>query len=231
MSRQLAFEKLDRDPLHERVYRQLRDAIISAQFEPGQKLTVRMISALFGTSTMPVRAALSRLVAERAVSAQANGTVMIPALTREQFAELVELRLLLEGAATLKAAVNISKKQLSALRKFGAELTSTAHNNDADRYIQATQDFKFTIFAAANSPALEDLIKRLWLQIGPFMRYYAKDVRGQIESDEHDAIIKALAKGDGLAAQAALEKDIRGGAAFLLAQANFAQPEDGSSAK
>jgi len=231
MTKQIAFEKLERAPLHERVYRQLRDAIISAQFGPGQKLTVRMISALFGTSTMPVRAALSRLVAEQAVTALANGTVIIPALTRNQFSELVELRLLLEGAATFKAASHITKKQLTTLRRYGAELTSTAHENDADRYIQANQNFKFTIFAAANSPALEDMIIRLWLRIGPFMRYYAKDVRSQIDSDEHDDIIEALARRDGPAAKAAIESDIRGGAAFLLAQADFAQPETASAVK
>ena len=64
MAKLPAFQHLGRDPLHERVYRQLRDAIIAAKFEPGEKLTVRAISTAFGTSTMP-RAGRSRKARRR----------------------------------------------------------------------------------------------------------------------------------------------------------------------
>lgn len=208
--------KLDRDPLHERVYRQLHDAIVSAEFEPGQRLTVRMIASAFGTSTMPVRAAFARLVAEKAIVAFANGTVAIPDLTRDGFLELVDLRLMLEGAAARKAAARITKSEIRTLRKLATQLTDAAENNEAKAYIEANRAFKFAVFDIAASPALRDLIERVWLQIGPFMSYYSQDVRVQIETDEHDAIVDALAKADGEAARRAIELDIRGGADFIL---------------
>lgn len=216
-----AFEKLERDPLHERVYRQLRDAIISAQFEPGQKLTVRMISASFGISTMPIRAALARLVAERAVTALATGTVAIPRLTRDSFLELVELRVLLEGTAIAKACGRLTPDDLDAIVAAGEDLTAAAHEADAERYIRANRSFKFMIFEGAHSPALVDLIERVWLQVAPFMRYYGYDVRRQIETDEHDAMVEALRRNDPEAARAALERDIRGGAQFILDTVEF----------
>ncbi len=215
------FEQLERDPLHERVYRQLRSAIIAAKFEPGQKLTVRMIATAFGTSTMPVRAALARLSAEKAVTTSANGTIIIPALTREQFLELVNLRLMLEAAATEKAARTVTGPELDRLAQIATELSEAAENNQADRYIQANQAFKFAIFEAARSPALFDLIERVWLQVGPFLRYYAKDVRSQIDTDEHHGVIDALARRDGLAARAAIERDISGGTRYLLETVEF----------
>lgn len=227
MSPTPAFEHLDRDPLHERVYRQLRDAIISAKFEPGQKLTVRMISAAFGTSTMPVRAALARLAAEKAVKATVNGTAIIPVLTRKQFRELVDLRLLLEGDATRRAALSITKQQVKQLRRYAAELSAAGEENHPERYIHANQAFKFAIFEAARSPALFDLIERVWLQIGPFMRYYAKDVRSQVATDEHDAIVEALGRGDGPAAVAALGRDVSCGMQYLLDTVDFDLVQEG----
>lgn len=226
MPQPVTFSKLERDPLHERIYRELRSAIISARFAPGEKLTVRSISSAFGVSTMPVRGAFSRLVAERAVIALANGTVAIPDLTREQFEDLVEIRLLLEGTATEKAVSSLARKDLAELKKIGAKLTAAAMANDAEAYLHNNRLFKFAIFHASGSPALEDLIERVWIQIGPFMRFYARDVRKQIDTDEHDAIIAALAAQDGPRARSAMERDIRGGAEYLLDLVEFFAPAE-----
>lgn len=217
------FSRLERDPLHERAYRQLRDAVMSAQFEPGQKLSVRMMASAFGTSTMPIRAAFARLVAEKALVTDANGTVAIPALTREQFSELVSLRLLLEGSATERAASRITSRQLKVLGKLANDITAASETNNAPAYIKANKSFKFAIFEAAESPAMFDLIERVWLQIAPFMSYYSKDdVRVQKETDEQDCIVRSLSARDAAEAKAAVERDISGGAHFLLEKASFA---------
>lgn len=223
MTEPIVFERLERDPLHERVHRELRAAIIAARFEPGQKLTVRAISTAFGVSTMPVRAAFARLAAEKAVTALANGTIYIPLLTLDQFEELIELRMLLEGIATAKAAELITTEQIDVLRQIADELREAIRVNDADAYLRLNQQFKFGIFRAAHAPALEDLIERVWLQVGPFMRHYAADIRGQLDTDRYDAVIAALRRADGGAARAAMEEDVAGGAAFLKRVAVFAE--------
>lgn len=230
MTEQVVFEKLERDPLHERVHRELRSAIIAARFEPGQKLTVRAISSAFGVSTMPVRAAFARLAAEKAVTALANGTISIPLLTREQFDELVELRILLEGVATEKAARLIEPGEIEELGQIAAALHDAVQANDADNYLQLNQKFKFTIFRAARAAALEDLIERLWLQVGPFMRHYAADIRGQLDTDQYDAVIASLRRRDGITARAAMEADVAGGAEFLKRTAVFAEDAAGPPA-
>lgn len=231
MTEQVVFEKLERDPLHERVHRELRSAIIAARFEPGQKLTVRAISSAFGVSTMPVRAAFARLAAEKAVTALANGTISIPLLTRAQFDELIELRILLEGKATEKAARIITADEIEALQQVARALHEAAEANDAEAYLQLNQQFKFALFRAARAPVLEDLIERLWLQIGPFMRHYAADIRGQLATDQYDAVIRALRHADGKTARAAIEADVAGGAEFLKRTAAFAEQDEPSSGK
>ncbi len=219
------FEKLERDPMHERVYRALRNAIFTASFTPGQKLTVRGISDAFEVSTMPVRAAFTRLVAEKALTAQANGTITVPVLTRAIFDELVGLRVLLEGIAAARAAPLITEAELTALDGFSAALTAATTGNDAKAYLEGNFQFKFAVFRAARSPALEDLIERVWLQISPFMRFFTEDVRGQADTDQHVETVAALRRRDGEGARAAMQNDILGGAEFLHRYAKFAEPE------
>ena len=51
--------------LYEKVYEELRNALMSGRFLPGEPLTIRGVAEALGTSIMPVREALRRLAAER----------------------------------------------------------------------------------------------------------------------------------------------------------------------
>ncbi|MGC9333129.1 MAG: GntR family transcriptional regulator, partial [Anaerolineae bacterium] len=51
-------------PLSDRVYEALRDAIIDGRLEPGQWLRQEALAQELGVSQMPIREALKRLVAE-----------------------------------------------------------------------------------------------------------------------------------------------------------------------
>jgi DNA-binding GntR family transcriptional regulator len=221
------FEKMERDPMHERVYRALRTAIFTASFKPGQKLTVRAISEAFEVSTMPVRAALTRLVAEKVVVAQANGTVVIPQLTRTMFEELVGLRILLEGVAAQRAAGLITPAELEEVERQAQVISSATRDNDAKAYLEGNFRLKFAVFRAARSPALEDLIERVWLQVSPFMSFYIEDVGGQADTDRHHQLVDALRRKDGEAARVAMQSDILGGAEFIRKFGSF---EDGDGA-
>lgn len=213
---EVKLKQLSRNPLHEQTYTELRKAIMSAKFSPGEKLTVRGVAAMLGISSMPVRAAFTRLVAEKAVVQDPNGSIYIPQMTRQHYKELIELRALLEGRAAEIAASLITPKEISALNKVANDLTRSSMENDAERYIELNQKFKFGVVAAAKSEALADLVERLWLQVGPFMRYYASEVSKQHVLDRHDEAVEALRKRDGPAARKAIEQDILDGANFLF---------------
>ena len=208
--------KLSRNPLHEQTYSELRAAIMSAKFSPGEKLTVRGVAELLGISMMPVRAAFMRLVAEKAVFQDAKGSVYIPKMTAAHYKELIQLRALLEGKAAEIAAPLITAVELAELAEIASQLTKASMEGDAEAYIDLNQKFKFGIVAAARSEALADLVERLWLQVGPFMRFYATEVSAQYELDRHEDAVKALKNRDGSAARKAIEADIIDGAEFLF---------------
>jgi len=207
---------LARDPLHQRAYEELRNALMAGRFAPGEKLKIRETAERMQISTMPVRAAFSRLVAERAVSQASTGSIVIPTMTSDQVGELMTLRAHLEGMATERATPLLTEADLRGLEKLVEKTINAAANKDSAGYLRNNQNFKFTIYKAAQMPGLFDLIERLWLQIGPFMSHYARGMPYPLSKDTHkQEILAALKRRDPIEARKALEKDVLYGMDFL----------------
>jgi len=67
---------------HESVYRTMRERILIGGFPPGMAVTLRGLADMLGVSVMPVRDAVRRLIAERALTMQDNRRVRVPEMTR-----------------------------------------------------------------------------------------------------------------------------------------------------
>src|SRR5512146_1224533 len=65
----LGAQRIERTSLAGRVYEPLRAALMMGDLKPGERLNCRAIAEEFGVSQTPVREALLRLVAERALVA------------------------------------------------------------------------------------------------------------------------------------------------------------------
>src|ERR1700741_2727017 len=90
---------IERETLNDRVYRELKNSIMIGAFRPGAELTLRTVAEALGTSFMPVRDAMRRLVTDRGLEVRPSRTIAIPVLTVEEFLELRHVRLFLEGEA------------------------------------------------------------------------------------------------------------------------------------
>src|SRR3954467_11455408 len=89
----------ERDTLQLRVYRALANGLKTGMFKPGEAVTLRTLATRLGTSAMPVREAVGRLIAERALVLLPNRSVIVPHMSRARFVELSETRQALEGIA------------------------------------------------------------------------------------------------------------------------------------
>src|SRR5215475_7570597 len=95
----------ERDTMRVRVYRSLARGLMAGMFKPGEAVTLRTLAKRLGTSAMPVREAVSRLIAERALVLLPNRSVIVPRMSRERFVELTETRQVLEGMVSEAACV------------------------------------------------------------------------------------------------------------------------------
>src|SRR3984957_6065201 len=122
---QLGLARIERETVQERVYGVLRDRLMRGGFEPGEKLKIADLASALGTSAMPVREALNRLAAERAIESMPNRSVRVPSLSRESLRDLMEARFAIEGLAVARAAANMDEATLAMLREFIAAQCET----------------------------------------------------------------------------------------------------------
>ncbi len=201
--------------LYEKVYDELRNALMSGGFLPGESLTIRGVAEALGTSVMPVREALRRLAAERAVEMLANRTIRIPLMTEESFAELLSMRLMLEGQAAALAAERMTEVELEEVRAAN-EAFAVLPDSSSPARLLANWQFHFAIYRAARSPLLLSVIEMFWLQSGPYLmaplRWRAEQGQGEAYFaagvEHHRDLIAALARRDGAAATKAIQADI-----------------------
>src|ERR1700756_3083486 len=112
----------ERDTMRVRVYRELARGLMAGMFKPGEAVTLRTLAARLGTSPLPVREAVSRLIAERALVLLPNRSVIVPRMSRARFTELSETRQVLEGTAAEAACVQATPALLRELSEINDAL-------------------------------------------------------------------------------------------------------------
>ena len=70
----------ERITLGTQVYDALRDLLIAGGLAPGERLSLRTVAERLGTSMMPAREAVSRLVADEALEVLPNRAVRVPVI-------------------------------------------------------------------------------------------------------------------------------------------------------
>jgi DNA-binding GntR family transcriptional regulator len=210
-----------RETVQDRVYSELRRALIGGLFEPSQVLTIRGLADALMTSTMPVREALGRLITEKALEALPNRSVRVPPITLERIDDLLRARTLIEGEAIALAAERMEPTDIAVIEGMLREwdqMRALKQKKDVDREVTLNQTFHFEIYRACGSAVLIPMIESLWLQSGPCIRVaiYAFSEAGEVDTAHyHRSIVAALAARDGDAARAALVADISRPFTFL----------------
>jgi DNA-binding GntR family transcriptional regulator len=205
------------DNLQERLYQRIREALLEGRFQPGQRLKIRDLAAEWGTSPMPVRAALQRLVAEGALEGEPQRSVRVPAMTRERYQNIFQVRLGLEGLAVELATPNLTPADMAELRDCVQRMDLAIEQRQVQDYLEANSRFHLRLYGACGNPVLLRSIESLWLQIGPFFNrlFTGADLSLRL-NDFHEEAFAAIEAGDAKAARKAMEQDLIYFARFLL---------------
>lgn len=189
----LDLPKLTRSTLNDEVYDTLKDALIQGRIPPGATMTIRGLAESFGTSMMPVREALRRLVAEHILVLLPNRSVTLPVFTKEKFLETTRIRLALEGLASEEAARHISREDVAYMKEM-TELMERPENWGAPASLAYNREFHFTLYKASGMPQLVAMIEGLWLQIGPLLNLPVTEKRDRRPASwhHHHAALDAL---------------------------------------
>lgn len=195
------------------VYQRLREALFTGMFAPGQSLTIRGLADILGTSPMPVRESLQRLVAEHALVQMPNRTFKVTPFSPEMFRELARVRMTVEGFAASEAARRATPKQVARLADLNARMSGALDEYVPAQVMTSNRDFHFALYEMTEMPQLLDIINGLWLRAGPYLMNAHKSLenpRAFFRSGVkfHTRVVDACAARDQKRAARALACDI-----------------------
>lgn len=201
--------QVSRATLQDQVYRQLREALMSGRFEPGQKLTIRGLAEALGSSPMPVREALQRLSAENAFEVTDTARLRVRMMTVESLREIRDARVVLEGLLAEKAVQHLTAKDFADISDLYEQMQKAVDEVAVSRYLWTNFAFHRRIYAVARTPLTVAAVENFWLHMGPCFALVAPD-KAHLERSmlAHTRIVEALAERDGAAARAAVVDDI-----------------------
>src|SRR5690606_14296125 len=97
------------------VYEEIKRVIMRGEMAPSATISIRSLAEALGTSMMPVREAIGRLLAQNVLEASGKRAFRLWTPTFDGFQDLLEARLDLEGRLAELAAQNTSDGDLARL--------------------------------------------------------------------------------------------------------------------
>ncbi|MGW4681944.1 GntR family transcriptional regulator [Micromonospora taraxaci] len=189
------------------VYESIKTLVMDHILPPGERVNIDALARELDVSPTPVREALARLEADGLVRKRPlSGYTTTPLLTRAEFDDLFEVRLLLEGATAGRAAAHASTEERQRISTEAAASIDVEAGDGYRRHAAFTAldaTFHDLIAEVAGSPLLRDSITRLHSHLHLHRLYFP--VTGAPDTNtEHQRIATAIAAGDSDAAAEAM---------------------------
>jgi DNA-binding GntR family transcriptional regulator len=191
--------------LSEEVVERIREAILTGEFEPGDRLREEQLARSLQVSRGPVRSALLQLEREGMVVRRRNRGALVAHLSRADLEEVYSLRHALEPVACAWAARNAVESDLAALQRViddQLRLTSKVRVQDA---AEADLTFHDVLYAAARHRRLLGLWQDLRPQVYLFLlarKYVRTREFREVMVVSHTRILDIIRAGDEEAARA-----------------------------
>lgn len=192
--------------LSEQIFCDLRDRLQSGNIRNDQRLIDIEIAQHYGTSRMPVREALLRLVNDGYLVGTNRGFV-VPSLTSDDIRDIFEVRKLLEPHAAACAARSLTGAARRALADALADARAALRSGDVERFIEANSTFRAAWLSCVANQRLTDTLGRFVAHVQTVRLQTLRDaptrrtvVKGM------DRLNRAIAAGNAKAAHAAMRQ-------------------------
>ncbi|MEM9763765.1 MAG: GntR family transcriptional regulator [Pseudomonadota bacterium] len=181
----------------EAVADRLRRAVLAHRIAPGAKLTEDEVGAALGASRAIVREALRALAHEDLVEIQRNRGAFVARPDKREAVEIFEARSLLEPRTARSAAERASFTDVSDLRRHLAEESEAMKAGDSGRAVYLSGQFHVQIARIANQATIARFVESLILRSSLIVALYWQRPSAMCECHAHDALVDAIASGNG----------------------------------
>jgi DNA-binding GntR family transcriptional regulator len=212
-------------PLRKQVIELLRSAIITFEYQPGQRLVERDLCERFEVSRTVIREALRHLEAEGLVELVANRGPVVSVTTAESAKNLYEVREALESLAAGCFASRATPAQKKRLIRALARVEASYSKGVLADELNEKDEFYRILCEGAGNPVITSTLRSIWARVqvlrGLSLRTPGRTAESLVELR---LVVAAIERGDSKAAAQSAADHVRHAGATALAR--LAEIED-----
>jgi GntR family carbon starvation induced transcriptional regulator len=221
------YQELDRSSspsVSSYVLARIRGDILSAYFEPGAKLHLKVLTARYDTSVAPVREALAVLSGAGLVVAESQRGFRVAPASRADFLDVVMMRQEMEGLA-LEKSIDLGdetwvKDVCRAYDAFSGLSTKVGSGDPiTDAWESHHREFHFTLISRCGSPTLLNFCSQLHDRFDRYRRLTLPNSSYMaVTAGDHEEIKAAVIQRDRKRAVALIHEHIKAISDVVLEQ-------------
>lgn len=184
-------------PLRDVVFNTLRQAILTGELKPGERLMEIHLANRLGVSRTPIREAIRKLELEGLVTMIPRRGAEVAQITEKSMNDVLEVRRALDVLCVELACDRISDEELEKLKNACSSFEQAVKTKDAKKIAQADVTLHDIIVHATGNQRLIQLVNNLSEQMYRYRFEYIKDF-SQHERlvEEHRIIYESIVKKD-----------------------------------
>ena len=213
----------------ERVAESLRQAILSGEIVPGQRVRQEEVAERLSSSRLPVREALRMLEAEGLIEHRANKGARVPRLSMHEVDVVYQMRERLEPLALSESLPHLTDTDLRRLEELQTRIEAntgegntgegnTGEGNTGDNnsgvadFLALDREFHLLTYAGCQIDTLTAIVNRLWNVTQHYRRAFmalSGPGRMWVVNAEHRLLLDAIQRRDAVDAERYLGGHIR----------------------
>ncbi len=191
-------------PLRDVVFNTLRQAILTGELKPGERLMEIHLANKLGVSRTPIREAIRKLELEGLVTMIPRRGAEVAQITGKSLQDVLEVRRSLDALCAELACERISDEELAALEVACKNFEEATRTKDTRVIAAADVALHDIIIKATNNARLVQLVNNLAEQMYRYRFEYIKDYSMHNRLvEEHRVIFEAIKSKDKVTAAAA----------------------------
>ena len=180
-------------PLRDVVFNTLRQAILTGELKPGERLMEIHLADRLGVSRTPIREAIRKLELEGLVTMIPRRGAEVAQITEKSMKDVLEVRRALDALCAELACDRITDEELENLRLACDAFETAVKTKDAKKIGQADVALHDIIVRATGNQRLIQLVNNLSEQMYRYRFEYIKDSsQHQNLIDEHRIIYQSI---------------------------------------
>lgn len=196
-------------PLRDVVFNTLRQAILTGDLKPGERLMEIHLANKLGVSRTPIREAIRKLELEGLVIMIPRRGAEVAQITEKSMMDVLEVRRTMDALCVELACERITEESLEVLKKACDAFEEAVKSKDIKVIAKADVALHDIIVQATGNSRLVQLINNLSEQMYRYRFEYLKDyTRHENLIEEHRIIYESIVKRDKEAASAAAKLHI-----------------------